>query len=60
MAQALLVRIFDEDKGKNRKVLNVKQTAYSLIANIVTNIDHRKAFAKYVIENTDRLEFFKN
>lgn len=60
MAQALLVRIFDQDKGKNRKILNVKQTAYSLIANIVTNIDHRKAFAKYVIDNSDRLEFFKN
>lgn len=55
MAQALLVRIFDEDKGKNRKILNVKQTAYSLIANIITNIDHRKAFAKYVIDNGERL-----
>jgi|LakMenE18May11ns_1017448.scaffolds.fasta_scaffold8858404_1 hypothetical protein len=55
MAQAILVRIFDEDKGKNRKILNVKQTSYSLIANIITNIEHRKTFAKYIIDNNDRL-----
>jgi hypothetical protein len=55
MAQAILVRIFDEDKGKNRKILNVKQTSYSLIANIITNIEHRKIFAKYIIDNSDRL-----
>ena len=60
MAQAILVRIFDEDKGKNRKILNVKQTSYSLIANIITNIEHRKTFAKYIIDNSDRVQFFSN
>lgn len=48
MAEALFVRIFDEDRGKNRGTLDIKQSIYSLISNIITNVEHRKAFVKYI------------
>lgn len=31
-------------KSKNRLFLDLKQSIYSLIANLITNIDHRKTF----------------
>ena len=58
MAQALFVRIFDEGKTKNRKILDLRQTAFNLISNIVTNVENRKVFVDYLIKN-DRIQFIK-
>ena len=31
-------------KTKNRMILDLKQSVYSLIANLITNLDHRKNY----------------
>lgn len=35
-------------KSKNRLILDLKQTVYSLIANIITNLEHRKTFLLFL------------
>ena len=59
IVEALFVRIFDEDRSKNRNIMDLKQTTYSLFSNIITNVEHRAAFVDYLIKN-DRIMFLKN
>lgn len=59
IVEALFVRIFDEDRSKNRNIMDLKQTIYSLFSNIITNTEHRAAFVNYLIKN-DRVMFLKN
>jgi hypothetical protein len=59
MTEAMFVRIFDEDRSKNRNIMDLKQSIYSLISNLITNVEHRKAFVAYLISK-DRIQFLKN
>lgn len=38
-------------KSKNRLFLDLKQSLYSFIANIITNAEHRKTFVEFVKQN---------
>lgn len=38
MIEALFVRIFDQGKTHNRRVLELRQTVFNLISNIITNL----------------------
>lgn len=55
--------VFDY-KSKNRKILELKQTIYSLIANLITHPELRKTFVEFVKKNNrfqdlkDDLELF--
>ncbi len=58
MIEALFVRIFDQGKTHNRRVLELRQTVYNLISNIITHPDNRKAFVAY-LTTRDRLSFLR-
>ena len=38
-------------KSKNREFLDLKQSLYSFIANLVTNLEHRKVFISFLNED---------
>jgi len=49
--------IFDY-KSSNKKILDLKQSIYSFISNVITNIDHRRAFVDFIKRN-NRLQDIK-
>ena len=38
-------------KSKNRLFLDLKQSVYSFIANVITNAEHRKTFIEFIKKN---------
>jgi len=43
--------ILDQKSSNNRNFLDLKKNVYGLIANLVTNMDNRKAFIDFAFKN---------
>lgn len=43
--------VLDQKSSSNRNFLDLKKNVYGLIANLVTNLEHRKAFIDFAFKN---------
>jgi hypothetical protein len=50
LINSLYVMILDQHSS-NRNFLDLKKNVYGLIANLVTNLEHRKAFIEFAFKN---------
>jgi hypothetical protein len=51
LINSLYVMILDQHSSSNRNFLDLKKNVYGLIANLVTNVEHRKAFIEFAFKN---------
>jgi hypothetical protein len=51
LINSLYVMILDQHSSSNRNFLDLKKNVYGLIANLVTNLEHRKAFIEFAFKN---------